>query len=96
MPFWNPRREEAMMTKWFWFWFSFSGDDGFIGALIIDGVNFMAAHQNSHLLGLNPGGELKSLELEGCKGPDDMGKYEPYRLYTKAEIEAIDGVAVRF
>ena len=78
-----------------WFWFSFSEDAGFLGGLICDGESFLDAHQNTHLRGINPGGEVKAVEMMGCKSAKDLKPYVPYRLYTKAEIEALDG-AVRF
>ena len=77
-----------------WFWFSFLRDpDVFIGGLIVDGESFTDAHRNTHRRGINPGGEVKAMELVDCNGPDDLSPYVPYRLYTKAEMESIDGAS---
>jgi len=74
-----------------WWWFSFSSEEGFLGGTIVDGASFPEAHQNTHRRGVNPGGGVQAMELVGCTGPDDVKPYVPYRLYSKAEMDALDG-----
>ena len=45
------------------YWLSFADDSGFKGVVILHAANFELAFAESHLLGLNPGGEIQSIEV---------------------------------
>lgn len=73
-----------------WWWMSFADESGHLGAAIVAGNSFMEAHSESWRHGVNPGGELQSMDL-GMRTLDALKPYEPNRLYTKAEMEELDG-----
>ena len=75
-----------------WFWFSFVNDAGKnIGCTICDGTSIENAHRATHMRGINPGGEMKAMEMVGCTIAK-MGPYVPYKLYTMAELRKIGPV----
>ena len=77
-----------------YFWLSFAGDKGFLGATIIESSDIKQAIKKAWKLGVNPGGEVKSLELPHPHEADLL-PFVPNRLYSKAEIEALGG-AMKF
>jgi hypothetical protein len=65
-----------------WFWLSFS-DGGFLGANIVQGEDMAAAAARSHLLGINPGGQVVGMPI------DDVDKFPAEfrnRLLSKDEV----------
>lgn len=84
------RTKEASLVKWFWF--SFADDDDFRGGLMIEGKDSNDALANSLKRNLNPGGNAKSFELLNCKGPDDFCPLQPNKLYSKYDLEGMDGI----
>jgi hypothetical protein len=46
-----------------WWWLSFATEEKFLGVVIIRGSGFVPAIRNAHILGINPGGEVRGLEL---------------------------------
>ncbi len=74
------------------FWLSFADDSGFLGAAIVEAPNIIAAIQKAWELKINPGGEVKSLELPGAT-EDKLLPFVPNYLYSKAEIQALGGAA---
>lgn len=75
--------------KCYW-WLSFAGADGFRGACIVLGLDFMDAHRETIRLALNPGGEVHGMPLDKARGPNDLLPFVPERLYSKTDIDAID------
>lgn len=76
------------------FWLSFADDtlpegSQFLGACLVQAANLAFALTKTHVLGINPGGEIAIV------GPLDLDPLEPPpypldRLLTRAEIEEID------
>lgn len=70
-------------------WLSFADDDGFLGAVILHANDFCEAHARSHLMQLNPGGEM-----HGTPVPAEVAARIPEhwknRLLTRAECEQFD------
>lgn len=66
-----------------WIWLSFVNEDDFAGVVITKTHGLNHAIQKTHLLGINPGGEVMSYELD-----DDDRRYQPYsdRLLSKADL----------
>ncbi len=75
-------------------WLSFAGEEGFLGAAIIEAEDFICAVMLAHRCGCNPGGEVKGQPLpqRALDAALALG-YEPNRLYSKDEIDAIDRAA---
>ncbi len=73
----------------FW-WLSFASDSGFLGATIVKGAYFTEAVQEAQRLGVNPGGEVQGMPLAKAKTEADLLPFVPNKLYSKAEIDAID------
>lgn len=71
------------------YWMSFANKTGFLGACIAEGYNFAAAHYQTHQRGINPGGEVASLELPDAD-PNNLAPYVMWKLYSKDEIDKID------
>lgn len=74
-----------------WWWLSFAGEKGFLGAVIVRARGFVTALEFARLMELNPGGEVRGIEL-----PDEA---EPLleafanRLLSREEInEKLGGV----
>ena len=44
-----------------WYWLSFAGHGRNLGACIVRGDDLIAAIRRSHVLGINPGGEVLSI-----------------------------------
>ena len=52
-----------MSTEQRWWWLSFADDDGFRGLVILEAPGFIAAVEKSRELGINPGGQVRGLEI---------------------------------
>ena len=46
-----------------WWWLSFADDEGFRGGINVQGDDFLGAVLNAKLMGQNPGGQVRGLEL---------------------------------
>lgn len=66
-------------------WLSFVGD-GFLGVSIVLAVDFITAVTTAHMLGINPGGEVKGHPWSGEKSVPDsyVG-----RLLSTAELDEL-------
>lgn len=73
----------------FW-WLSFADDSGFLGAAIVEGDDMKAAVTNAWKHGVNPGGEVKGMPLERAQSEEDLRPFVKHKLYSKADINAID------
>jgi hypothetical protein len=78
------------------FYFSFADatlpeGEQFLGGLFIEANNVVAAVTGSHVYGLNPGGEILTLEV-----PDDAAAHLPdewkLRLLTREQLAELDDV----
>jgi hypothetical protein len=78
-------------------WMSFA-DPGrpvgqrFLGVIIIDAPGLATATTMTHTMGINPGGEIQSMEI-----PEDL-EIKPFwknRLLTKAECEMVDDILLK-
>jgi hypothetical protein len=77
-----------------WRWMSFCDParpkgSKFLGALLIEAADSDDALMRSHLLGLNPGGEVVSFEVP----QEYVARIEPamtYRLLSRAECETFE------
>ena len=58
------------------------GGPGFLGAAIVPGPTFIDAVNNSHLLGINPGGEVQGIPMDSAP-LEKLG-----RLLSLTEIQA--------
>lgn len=71
------------MTFW---WLSFAGDDGFRGGCVVGPTDdFLDAVQLAHRLGINPGGEVCGVELDG-----DIPEKWRDKLLDEEDIQALD------
>jgi hypothetical protein len=82
-------------------WLSFAGEDGNLGCCIVEAPGFMAAITKTHLLGINPGGEVAGFSSEDV-GPDgreamaeDVKRWGLDRLITRAELIEAGGYVTR-
>lgn len=57
-------------------------DQQFLGVVIVEAPGFMHAHQKSCALGINPGGEIQALQVNGVPV-----EYHD-KLLSRAELEA--------
>ncbi len=69
-------------------WLSFS-DDEFLGAAIVEGVNFMTAVMKTHALGINPGGQVLGQPLPKAANHLIADQWKD-RLLTKSDCEVFD------
>jgi len=70
-----------------WYWLSFVDVTGFLGGCMAQAEGFMDAIYQCWDHGCNPGGSVKAYQLPD----DDLGPFEPWRLYSREEINSIDG-----
>jgi hypothetical protein len=68
-----------------WWWLSFAGDGGNLGVSIVQAPNMGAAVVRAHLLGINPGGEVKGVMFTEDMVPPDFDVSE--RALTREQIE---------
>jgi len=72
-----------------WWWLSFADDDkgGFLGAVTVRATCFLDAINVAHLLGINPGGQVRGQDI-----PDDMTvpEWARNKLLTKEECAKVD------
>jgi hypothetical protein len=84
------REQSSKALGWWWLSFVDAGKpDGqrFLGVAIVEGHGVASAATRAHELGVNPGGEVRGLELTGDGIPPlDMRN----RLLAKAELEEAD------
>jgi len=72
-----------------WFWLSFAEPGKFLGGVVTQATSLKEAIVKTHKLGINPGGEIQSMEVR----PEFLKNLESFpkdKLMTKEEIEAID------
>lgn len=77
------------MSDQLWY-FSFV-KDGFNGACIVAGNDFDDALRNTHLLGCNPGGEVKAMQVDPDRVPEDAKN----RLLSRDDLRRIFGAVIR-
>lgn len=70
------------MPAWY---LSFSGDDGWLGGVVLEAGHAIAAVERSHALGLNPGGQVAIIRCDARK----IRRYPRERLLGRAELEAL-------
>lgn len=80
------------------FYLSFAGDDGWIGCVHTEANNAMEAVLKTHVLGINPGGEVAIIELpqsvfECPEGARILHVLD--RLLGREEMEALNGPMVK-
>lgn len=76
--------EEAERNETVCLWMSFSDDDGFRGVVITETLGLSHAVEKTHMLGINPGGQIRALEVE----PSLVDRSDFNRLLTKTELIA--------
>lgn len=86
------RREE--LSESVWWYFSFTDPDlpkgtQFLGGLYIDAPNFVDALSRSHLLGLNPGGQIAFVPLPKDAFEENVPESMRRRLLSREEVESI-------
>ena len=78
-----------------WWYISFADDDGFRGVVIVQGQGFITALDRATRLGINPGGEVKGMQLA-----DDVASKVPIetreRLLSKTDLERHFGPVSRW
>lgn len=90
---WKARRDRMiaveLMGPEHWWWLSFVDDSGFRGAILTRANGIGTALTKTHLLGINPGGEVCGIEI-----PDEVIDTSPYnhkysadQLLSKEDIE---------
>jgi hypothetical protein len=69
---------------------SFAGEEGWRGCTVVEADSFLAALLKTHHLGINPGGEVASIELceETMDNPDAAARVAAClnRLMTREQI----------
>jgi hypothetical protein len=79
--------ESAAPAAWWYFSFCDPGrprGKQFVGALVVKASGYISAIEGTHLLGLNPGGEVSGLEIPY---EDDEAEPWAYRLLTREEVK---------
>lgn len=69
-------------------WLSFAGEEGFLGVCILEAPTFLFAVFKTHLLAINPGGEVKGFEIPE-KHHDDVIPEMMDRLLSKSDLLAL-------
>ncbi len=87
--------KDTRSTEPSYWWLSFADVTGFLGGVVLPARSFIEAHAKSLKHGVNPGGEIKGIELPQRR-LGELLPYVTYRLYTMAEIKEIDGPPVKF
>lgn len=77
------------MAVWF---LSFAGDDRWLGGLVVEAGHAIAAVEWSHIIGMNPGGQVMILRCDGRR----MRRYPRDRLLSRAELEQLGGVVAEW
>ncbi len=78
-----------------WWWLSFADEDGFRGVCIVRARGLVPAIARTHLLGINPGGEVQGAELPEAN-ETAIGYFiealTPFtdRLLTRADLALLD------
>lgn len=77
-----------------WHWLSFSDESppagrGFLGVAIVNAPSFLDAVTRANMLGINPGGEVRGIELPDGIDADALERFG-HRLLTKAELADFD------
>lgn len=68
-----------------WWWLSFASEaDGFLGVIIVSASGFITAVDQTHWMGINPGGEVQGYPAPPEFEPGDMAD----RLLSRATLEA--------
>jgi len=78
-----------------WWWLSFAIEAGWQGGAFVEASDFLSAISAAHRCGCNSGGEVRAVEL-GRAPASKLLPLEPYRFYTKDELEVLDGGVVKF
>lgn len=68
-----------------WHYLSFATDDEFLGGVLVDAPNMIAATATAHALGINPGGQVA-----GVVCPEPPPEEWCNRLLTRDDLEAFD------
>lgn len=73
------------------YWISFANDTTNLGVTVVDSPNEMMAVIETHLTGINPGGQVAIYDITDHIGDDDawMYAYMHGRLWTRDELEAL-------
>jgi hypothetical protein len=66
-----------------YYWLSFVKDDENIGCCNVSAIDMQAAIIKTHILGINPGGEVLVIEIPELELPEN-------KLISKAELVALD------
>ena len=81
-----------------WFYLSFASEDSFLGACVVRAESVAGAITKSHLLGINPGGEVLAIESpmgdgSGFDKADEEVFLTPDIMFSKyggATLEELD------
>lgn len=71
-----------------WWYLSFAAPGEFRGGVIVQERGFTLALRKTHALGINPGGQVASIEI-GADLPPSVPLTMTDRLLTRAELEGI-------
>jgi hypothetical protein len=77
-----------------YYWLSFVDNDRpegdrFIGGCMVEEASEWQALTITHVLGINPGGEVAIVAIDAAHEPGMLEKFQINRLYSKAEIQAM-------
>ena len=91
---WKARRDKLLAEEahhpFGWWWLSFAGEEGFRGAVLTRARGFISAIERTHLLGINPGGEVRGVEVpeEAMRSADGIQHAQHAdRLLSRKDIE---------
>ena len=82
---------EPHLERWFFMSFadgSLPAGTQFLGGCFVQAGSLPAAITLSHALGINPGGEVRVMELPEDAVEDHVPERDRYRLLSRQEIEA--------
>ena len=74
------------MASW---WLSYADADGFRGACIVTGPDFLGACSTAKKLELSPGGQVRGVEIPAELAPHIEDKWR-LRLLSKADAQEFD------
>lgn len=75
------------------FYLSFASEEGWLGACIVEEGTALAAIARTHLLGINPGGQIEIFEVTGELIADFPPSVRNRLINTREELENLFGPA---
>ena len=79
--FYEIMQEEALRDEKVCLWMSFVDDEAFLGVIITEALGLSHAIEKTHDMGINPGGEIRAVEVD----PDKINAFDFDRLLSRTD-----------